>query len=155
MSAAADFDFLRGRWTIVHRRLRDRSAGSNDWVQSEGSAENRPLLSGAANVEEHVIPGEDFGGIALRTFSPVDDLWSIYWVSHSDGLLGPPVRGRFSADLGIFEGQDQDGSIAVMVRFLWRRIDPMRAQWTQYFSYDGGEHWEKNWIMDFRRDGGR
>ena len=42
-----------------------------------------------------------------------------------------------------------------MVRFLWRRIDPMWAQWTQYFSYDGGEHWEKNWIMDFRRDGGR
>lgn len=153
MNSRDDFDFLHGRWKVVHRRLRKRGAGSTNWEEFEGTAVNRPLLGGLANIEEHAIVGKDFGGIALRTYSPSSGLWSIYWVSRRDGVLGPPVVGRFSGDVGLFEGVDEDAGRAVEVRFTWLRIEPTSARWSQFFSYDGGTQWEMNWIMDFSRAG--
>lgn len=151
MNSKDDFAFLGGRWKVVHRRLCKRGIGSTDWEEFEGTAVNRSLLGGLANIEEHSIAGEDFGGIALRTYSPSSDLWSIYWVSRRAGVLGPPVVGRFSGDLGSFEGADVDAGRPVDVRFTWRRIGPASACWSQLFSYDGGGQWETNWIMDFSR----
>lgn len=153
MNSKNDFDFLRGRWRVLHRRLRKRGVGSTDWEEFEGTAVNRSLLGGLANIEEHEIAGEDFGGIALRTYNPSSGLWSIYWVSQRGGELGPPVVGRFSGDAGSFEGADKDAGRPVEVRFAWRRIGPKSARWTQFFSYDGGDQWETNWIMDFSRAG--
>lgn len=154
MSGEGDFDFLQGRWTVVHRRLRERGAGSTNWEQFEGMAENRSLLGGFANLEEHFVQGQGFGGLALRTFSRASGLWSIYWVSERDGELGPPVAGRFSGDLGCFEGTDLDGARPVRVRFTWQRFDPSLARWSQSFSYDEGHQWETNWVMDFNRVAG-
>jgi hypothetical protein len=144
-----DFDFLCGRWRVVHRRLSKRGVGSTDWEEFQGTAVNRSLLCGLANIEEHAIAGEDFGGIALRSYSPSSGLWSIYWVSKRDGVLGPPVVGRFSGDVGSFEGADEDAGRPVKVRFTWHRIGPSSARWSQFFSYDGGDQWETNWTMDF------
>lgn len=151
MSGEGDFDFLHGQWSVTHRRLRERGAGSVNWETFGGTAETRPLVSKLGNVEEHVVPGQRFGGVALRTFSSVSSLWSIYWVSENDGELGPPVIGGFKGDVGVFEGDDQDCARSVRVRFTWQRIDSVEARWTQCFSYDGGKHWEPNWVMDFRR----
>jgi hypothetical protein len=151
VSSRSDFDFLRGRWKVVHRRLSRRGAGATDWLQFEGIAENRQLLGGLANIEEHVVNGEDFGGIALRTYSPSSDNWSIYWVNERDCELGPPIVGRFSGDVGSFKGADHDGGRQVEVRFVWRRIGAGSARWSQSFSYDGGGQWEENWIMNFSR----
>jgi hypothetical protein len=138
---------------VVHRRLRKRGVGSTDWEEFEGTAVNRSLLGRLANIEEHAIAGEDFGGIALRIYNPPSGLWSIYWVNRRDGVLGPPVVGRFSGDVGLFEGADEDAGRAVDVRFTWHRIDPTSARWSQFFSYDDGSQWEMNWIMDFSRAG--
>jgi len=149
MSGIHDFDFLHGAWTVSHRRLRHRGVNCGDWDEVEGSAETRPLLGGLCNVEEHSIPGAS--GVAFRSFDPAARVWSIVWVSASDGLIQPPVVGRFTADLGHFEGEDQDSGKSVRVRFLWDRSDPAAPTWAQSFSYDGGATWELNWTMQFRR----
>lgn len=151
MSAANDFDFLHGRWTVHHRRLRERGAGATEWQEFDGTAETRSLLGGAANIEEHVIPGQDFAGIALRTFSSATRLWSIYWVSRRKGELEPPVVGGFTDGVGRFEGVDCDAGRLVRVRFLWQPLTSAHARWQQSFSYDDGTSWETNWTMDFRR----
>jgi hypothetical protein len=74
-------------------------------------------------------------------------------VSSRDGVLGPPVVGRFAGDVGLFEGADEDAGRAVDVRFIWHRIGPTSARWSQFFSYGGPAQWEMNWIMDFSRAG--
>ena len=146
-----DFDFLNGCWQVHHRRLRDRGRGSQDWDEYCGTAETRPLLGGLCNIEEHCVEGESFSGVALRTFDPSSSQWSIYWVSARDGRLQPPVHGRFTGDLGRFEGEDSDGGRSVRVRFIWDRSNPEAPRWAQSFSYDDGRSWETNWIMQFER----
>jgi hypothetical protein len=145
------FDFLFSRWNVHHRRLAVRGQGSDDWREFEGTSETRPLLGGLCNIEEHVIPGQEVAGIALRTFDRAAKQWSIYWVAERDGLIQPPVVGGFKDGVGIFEGDDVDGGRPVRVRFLWRDLPPDKARWEQAFSYDGGASWETNWIMDFDR----
>ncbi len=144
------FDFLHGDWTVRHRRLDRWGCGSRQWTESEGAAQTRPLLGGLCNVEEHWISGRPCG-VALRSFDLAAGRWSIYWVNPADGLLGEPVHGGFDGDQGWFEGDDRHEGRPVKVRFHWRRISSDAADWTQYFSFDGGETWEANWIMEFRR----
>lgn len=151
MSKVDDFDFLFGRWSVQHRRLRTRGCGSNEWDEICGTAETRPLLGGLCNIEEHLLPLSNASGIALRAFDPSQGLWSIYWVSERDGLLQPPVSGSFKGDLGLFEGTDADNGRSVEVRFVWDRSDPSSPQWAQSFSYDNGASFELNWIMRFQR----
>ncbi|HEU5067083.1 MAG TPA: DUF1579 domain-containing protein [Sphingomicrobium sp.] len=150
MRGQQDFDFLFGRWTVRHRRLRARGSGCRDWEEFDGTAETRPLLGGLCDIEEHQIPDQDFSGVALRTFEPAKELWSIYWVSARDGLLQRPVIGRFEGDIGRFEGDDADGDRPVKVHFLWQRGGDL-PRWEQSFSYDSGETWELNWVMVFQR----
>ena len=47
-----DFDFLIGEWHVHHHRLKP---GSHEWVDFEGTASNRKLMDGGANMEEHVL----------------------------------------------------------------------------------------------------
>lgn len=150
-SRVHDFDFLFGRWTVSHRRLRERHVGSDDWLEFGGTADTRRLLGGISNLEEHVMepPGES--GVALRTLDLARNLWSIRWVSSRDGLLQPPVRGSFKNGEGRFQGNHIDQGRPIRVRYIWHRITPTSARWEQAFSTDGGGSWETNWIMDFTR----
>ena len=147
---AHDFDFLHGRWAVKHRLLKARGAGSGEWVEHPGTAETRPLLGGLCNVEEHLISGRA-SGVALRCYEPAAKRWAIYWVSDRDGLLGPPVYGRFDGNEGLFEGDDMFDGKPIKVRFLWHMLSPHSAKWVQSFSFDGGKSWEPNWVMDFER----
>jgi NIPSNAP len=151
-SGEHDFDFLHGRWTVKHRRLNERGVGSNEWSEFEGSAETRSLLGGTSNIEEHRIPAANFSGIALRCFDRAAERWAIYWVSERDGRLQPPVFGHFDGKTGTFEGEDLDDGRPVRVRFLWVSNTALSARWEQAFSYDGGNSWETNWTMDFKRN---
>ena len=150
MTGIHDFDFLFGRWSVRHQRLRRRGCGSAEWDEHVGTAETRPLLGGLCNIEEHLIVGSNASGVALRSFDRSAGRWSIYWVSERDGLLQRPVSGGFNGDLGIFEGEDADDGRPVQVRFVWDRSD-VSPEWTQSFSYDRGATFELNWTMRFER----
>src|SRR4051794_17039770 len=52
---AHGFDFLIGRWNVVHRRLKQRLAGSSDWEEFPGTLDVRPILKGLGNVDQNVI----------------------------------------------------------------------------------------------------
>lgn len=95
-------------------------------------------------------PSGRYAGVALRTYDPKSDLWSIYWLdSRYPGRLDPPVFGRFDNGIGTFEGDDTFEGQAIRVRFLWTRITATSARWEQAFSSDEGNSWETNWYMDF------
>lgn len=68
-----DFDFLVGRWTVQHRRLKHRLAHSNEWETFSGTCETKLLLGGQADVDDNIleVPG---GGLyraaTMRVFDP-------------------------------------------------------------------------------------
>jgi hypothetical protein len=148
-----DFDFLHGSWRVQHRMLKRRGAGADDWMEFEGTSVTRPVMGGLCNLEENDFPARGSQGTAFRTFDLARRVWSIYWVSSLDGLLGEPVHGGFEGGVGRFYGVDLDGGRPVKVAFVWAEITDTSAHWSQAFSYDDGKTWEVNWTMAFTRTG--
>ena len=153
-SSAADFDFLVGQWTVHHRRLKERLAGSTQWEEFAGSLMMQKLMGGYGNVDDNVIelPGGHYRAVGLRAFDPKTKQWAIWWLDGRDPhRLDPPVVGGFSGGIGTFYGDDVFKDRPIRVRFLWSAITATSCHWEQAFSPDGGKTWETNWIMDIKR----
>jgi hypothetical protein len=150
-----DFDFLIGEWQVKHRKLKERLANSNEWIEFEGTCHNYPLIDGWANVDENLfkVPGAAYRGVGLRSYDPKSGQWAIWWLDGRNpfGDLDPPVKGRFANGVGTFYADDTLRGKTVKVRFMWSQITPTSAHWEQAFSPDGGKTWETNWTMEFRR----
>src|ERR1700691_2925375 len=72
-----DFDFFVGNWRVHHRLLKARLANSHEWVEFDGTINNRPLMGGYANVDETVFekPEGAYMGVALRSFDTKTRQW--------------------------------------------------------------------------------
>jgi hypothetical protein len=157
---ATDVDFFFGRWRVSHRRLKARLCGSDTWESFEGTCDARPLMDGAANLDDNVLelPGGRYRAVTLRSFDAASDTWAIWWLdARHPHQLDVPVVGRFHNGVGEFVADDHLNGQPIKVRFLWRVRGPQRAdvaRWEQAFSADGGATWETNWEMDFHRVNG-
>lgn len=151
-AGAHDFDFLHGRWSVAHRRLRERLTGSSEWLTLTGTAVVRPVLRGVGNVDRFTFDGEEYEGLTLRLFDLDTQVWTIHWADSRTGRLDPPLAGRFAEGVGLFFGDDTHAGRPVRVRFIWRST-PSGPRWEQAFSVDDGQTWETNWIMEFTRIG--
>jgi len=153
LSGSADFDFFIGTWRIAHRQLKQRLAGSTEWLEFGGGCTTSALLGGFGNVDDNVIdhPAGPYRAVTLRSFDAATANWSIWWL---DGRfptrVDVPMVGSFDAGKGTFYADDTFNGTPIRVRFLWT-ADPDHPRWEQAFSTDGGATWETNWIMDFTR----
>jgi len=154
-SGVHDFDFLVGDWTVHHRKLETRLAGSDAWIEFDGTLSVRPLMDGAANAGDNVFryPDGDARGASLRAYDAKTGLWSSWWLDGRNpaGRLDPPIRGRFADGVGTFTADDTHDGRPIKVLTTWSRITPTSARWEQSWSADGGKTWEVNWTSDFQR----
>src|ERR1700684_1175214 len=92
-------------------------------------------------------------GVALRSFDPETQQWSIWWLDGRTplGPLDPPMKGTFHNGVGTFYGDDTLNGKPVRARFLWSDITPTSGHWEQAYSPDGGKTWETNWVQDIIR----
>ena len=151
-----DFDFLVGRWRVTDRRLRQRHVGSDDWDIFEHTFQGWSLLGGLVSVDDNDFASRGFRGLSFRTLDVAAQRWSVYWVNSRDGLLQPPVVGGWNGDRGEFYGDDIDEGRPVHARFVWERLGPDRARWSQDFALIGegsgrDPKWERNWVMELTR----
>ena len=155
LSGLHDFDFVAGEWRVHHRVLKERLAGSHDWMDFDGTQKAWLTLNGYGNVDDNVFykPTGTYRGVTIRSYDPQTGLWSIWWLDGRNpfGSLEPPVRGRFVDGVGTFYADDTLRGKPIRVRFVWSGITPTSAHWEQAFSPDGGKTWETNWITDFRK----
>jgi hypothetical protein len=142
-----DFDFLSGRWTIRNRRLKDGA-----WDPFDGEATVHGLLGGVASVEELRIPARNFSGMGLRLLDVERKLWADLWVNSRSGVLvPPPAWGSFVDGVGLWDSDDKDGEVPIIVRGAWDQITPRSCRWYQATSRDGGATWQDNWVMQWSR----
>lgn len=145
-----DFDFLHGEWRINHRRLKDPS--NNQWDVFEGEATCWSILNGIASIEELRIPSRQFSGMGLRILDIEKKLWSDFWVNSKSGVLtAPGVTGGFKNGVGIFNSEEVEQEKTILARGMWDNISRDTCRWQQAVSTDGGQSWQDNWIMDWRR----
>jgi hypothetical protein len=155
LASLHDFDFLVGDWHIQHLRLKERLAGSTEWVKFDGTCSMRLTMGGRGTFDDNVInlPGGAYRAMGLRAYDPKTGLWAIWWLDGRNpfGDLDPPVKGRFQDGIGLFYADDTLRGKPIRVRFTWSKITPTSAHWEQAFSPDGGASWETNWKMDLTR----
>ena len=155
LSSARDFDFLVGRWRVLHRRLRERLAGCGDWQQFEGRCAMQLLLGGAANIDDNVLdlPGGSYRAASLRSFDESTGQWAIWWLDgRNPHTVDVPMVGGFAHGTGTFYAEDRFQGQAIKVRFRWTDTGTASPRWEQAFSTDAGQSWEVNWTMVFVRD---
>ncbi len=147
------FDFLLGHWTVRHRRLAKRLAGSTDWIEFPGTLDVDPILGGAGDIDRNVLedPKGRYLATSLRLFDPHTREWSIYWIDGRGPTVTNPVVGRFDGRIGHFYNNDNLGGRPIKVRFIYEDLGASAARWSQAFSPDAGQTWEVNWTMDFTR----
>ena len=146
-----DFNFLVGNWTVANRRLHERLVGCTEWDEFESSSVAWNLPDDAAQIDQFTFP-DGSTALTLRLLDPKRQEWSLRWAANTDGVLLPPVIGRFDENgVGTFYGDDEHQGIPVRVRYVWSDITANSARWEQAFSTDGGATWETNWIMQLTR----
>ena len=92
-SSPSDYDFLVGRHTVRHRKLKERLNQCRDWIDIEGSKNTEKILGGAGNIEKHYLSelnGQKVEAVALRLFDLSTKIWSLYWADSIFGILDPP-----------------------------------------------------------------
>lgn len=148
-----DWDWLIGSWNVRHHRLKERLAGSTEWVEFDGTCTMVPTLNGFGNMDDNWldIPTGAYRAMGIRAFNPETRLWSIWWFDERMQTIDPPVRGSFEGGVGTFVGDDVLRGMPIIVRFRWSEITANSARWEQAFSPDGGATWEVNWWMQFTR----
>jgi hypothetical protein len=149
-----DFDFLAGRWRVLHRRLRERLVGSEEWQEFDGTCAMQPILGGSANVDDNVLnlPSGAYRAASIRAFDASLKRWSIWWLDgRAPHRLDVPVVGGFENGVGTFYADDTLDGRPIRVRFRWTDTRAGSARWEQAFSADSGTTWETNWTMMFQR----
>ncbi|MBO9695018.1 MAG: hypothetical protein J7499_02355 [Sphingopyxis sp.] len=152
--APDDWGFLAGRWTVHHRKLRQRLAASKDWEEFGGKFVNWPILGGNGNIGDNLMeaPAGAFRGMGFRAWDPGTREWLSWWLdSRNPTRIGEPLRGRFVNGIGTYLSDDVHEGRPVRARVTWSRITGRTARWEQAFSADGGQSWEINWTSDFTR----
>jgi len=156
LSGLHAFDARMGQWRVHHRRLKERLAGSHDWVEFDGTQSGYLTMGGWGNAVENAfdIPGGAYHGLTIRAYDPKTAQWAIWWLDGRDpsGSLDPPMKGRFdNSGVGTFYADDTFKGKPIRVRFTWTHVTPTSGHWEQAYSPDGGKTWETNWTSDFQR----
>ena len=124
------FDSRAGRWHAHHRRLKERLAGSHEWLEFDGTQSQWPLMGGlgvtakTANGDDNVfeMPAGAYRGVTLRAYDRQSGQWAIWWLDGRIplGPLDPPVKGRFENGVGTFYANDPAGAVSYGERCLVR-----------------------------------
>lgn len=152
-SSKNDFDFYKGKWRVQNKKLKSILSGCTEWTEFSSTQEMYPMLSGMGNIDKYSanFDGKPFEGASLRLFNPITNLWSIYWAHSDKGTLDPPVIGSFENNVGHFFTMKIYMDKKIIVVFSWDLSDKNNPIWSQAFSEDKGQTWERNWYMYFSK----
>jgi hypothetical protein len=150
-----DFDFALGTFHTHIRRLPDPLAGSDKWVEYDGTKTDVPVLGGTGSLETIEADGPSpLELMTLRLYDAKAHQWSLNFSSSGSGRLATPAIGEFENGVGTFLDQENYNGRTILVRQLWSRITPNSYHFEQAFSADFGKTWQPNFIADLTRERG-
>jgi hypothetical protein len=155
LSGARDFDFLLRPLTIHNKRRTNAMYEDREGVWEQFNAHNMGALhlDGKVIIDhfEGIYPdGEVRKGMTIRAFDEENQQWSLVWLDNRNSPDFRPLVGKFENGVGEFNQviETPEGK-PLHVRFTWDRITDTTARWQQAFSFDGGNNWDTNWVMEF------
>jgi hypothetical protein len=146
-----DFDSLVGTWK-GHTKYRPHPfAGSDTWIESDGTEIFQKLWDGAMLELSEGASANRPVGLMLYTYNPQSHQWYVYFANSKDGKVGLPNVGEFRNGLGEFFVQDTLNGKSLLNRYVWSQIASSSPHFEESWSSDGGRTWEPVRIVDLAR----
>lgn len=156
-SGMHDFDFTLKPMINRNRRRTNAMYPEKEgvWEEFEASHTGEKYLDGKVIIDhfEGIFPdGEVRKGMTIRAYDEETQLWSLVWLDNRNPHDFRPLIGKFENGIGVFNQvvETPDGK-PLHMRFTWDEITENTARWQQSFSFDGGNNWDTNWIMEFTK----
>lgn len=146
-----DFDSLAGTWKGHTKYRAHPFAGSDTWIEFDGTESFQKLWDGAMLELSEVAGTKGPVGLMLYTYNPPSHQWYVYFASRKDGKLGLPNVGEFRDGQGEFLVQDTLNGKSLLNRYVWSQIASSSPHFEESWSSDGGRTWELVRIVDLER----
>jgi hypothetical protein len=146
-----DFAPLAGTWKAHTRYRAHPFAGSDTWIESDGTEIFQKLWDGAMLELSAGTSSNEPVGLMLYTYNPPSHQWYVYFASRRDGKVGLPNVGEFSDGRGEFFVQDMLNGKSLLNRYIWSQIASSSPHFEESWSSDGGRTWEPVRIVDLAR----
>jgi hypothetical protein len=146
-----DFDPLAGTWKAHTKYRAHPFAGSDTWIESDGSEIFQKLWDGAMLELSEGPSANGPVGLMLYTYNPQGHQWYVYFASSKDGKVGLPNVGEFRNGRGEFFVQDTLNGKSLLNRYVWSQITSSSPHFEESWSSDGGRTWESVRIVDLAR----
>lgn len=157
-SAASDFDFWLGDWTL-QQRIWSGSRGEFEPYPAENQV--RMIEGGGALVENFqgiarffwlgMEEPEPMRGVSVRLYYPQEREWRIFWMDTLDPSFGPPFTGKFSGDVGEFLLTERPSGIPPS-RIRFERKIGGAVDWQLALRTPDGRGWQPLWLIEFSRE---
>jgi hypothetical protein len=151
-STRADFDFLLGDWNVKNKLWTpfNQTESSKEEQVFEANLSVKKIVGGDGQID--IFRSKKIEASTLRLFDPKTKLWSLYWITSTNPEVIEPQIGIFNSQKGEFYGITRGtAKEQIVVKFVWTNLTTEIPRWEQYFSFDEGKNWERNWVMDFLR----
>ncbi|HZP66708.1 MAG TPA: hypothetical protein VFB32_10385 [Rudaea sp.] len=145
-----DFDFNFGYWHTHIKRHVHPLAGSDEFIELDGTVGIRKVWGGRALLEEIEADGPKghWEGLSLFLYNPTAHQWSQTFVNSQTGVFGGGLVGAFKDGRGeLFQADTLDGR-SILVRGVWSNIAPTSHRYEESYSQDGGKTWEVQFAGD-------
>lgn len=146
-----DFDSLVGTWKAHTKYRAHPFAGSDTWIEFDGTENFQNIWGGAILELSGVARTKGPVGLMLYTYNPQSHQWSVYFASSKDGKVGLPNVGEFKNGRGEFFVQDTLNGKSLLNRYGWSQIASSSPHFEESWSSDGGQTWELVRIVDLAR----
>ena len=147
---AHDFDSLVGTWKGHTKYRAHPFAGSDTWIEFDGTEIFQNLWDGAM-LELSKGTSANPVGLMMYTYNPQGHQWYVYFASRKDGKVGLPNVGEFRNGRGEFFVQDTLNGKSLLNRYVWSQIASNSPHFEESWSSDGGQTWELARIVDLAR----
>ncbi|HKS75764.1 MAG TPA: hypothetical protein VJQ82_21305 [Terriglobales bacterium] len=146
-----DFDSLAGTWKAHTKYRAHPFAGSDTWIEFDGSEIFQKLWDGALLELSEGASANGPVGLMLYTYNPPSHQWCVYFANRKDGKVGLPNVGEFKSGRGEFFVQDTLDGKSLLNRYVWSQIGSNSPHFEESWSRDGGRTWEPVRMVDLAR----
>ena len=146
-----DFDSLAGTWKGHTKYRAYPFAGSDTWIESDGTESFQKIWDGAMLELSKGASTNGPVGLMLYTYNPQSHQWYVYFANSKDGKVGLPNVGEFRNGRGEFFVQDTLNGKSLLNRYVWSQIASSSPHFEESWSSDGGRTWEPVRIVDLAR----
>lgn len=136
------FDFWVGEWKVTWYKA--------DSTIQHGTNSISKIQDGKVIEENFNDPNNNFTGISISVYSPLDSTWHQAWADNSGSYFN--FIGNIEKDRRIFSTVPRlEGESSIVLRMVFYEIEDDKFTWDWEKSIDGGLTWNLKWRIYYTR----